>query len=342
MVRHAFVLAAVALSLLLAGCTQPPEPTPSPSGLPTVTPSPTVWPSILPPYPTPSPEPSPTPTASATPSPGSLASLRYAVLTGVGGDIQFCDRDYYPVGSSEREMQNAKTYVANPPDRVEFDRVLQHLAMSGTVVFSDEQSLVVYREYKRINAVIMTPQSYGYTFSFLVQYPNPSGPSPGRYGENLFLVKGTVTSSGLVTITSKEPGMLVCPICLAAGTMIDAPKGLVLVQDLRVGDSVFTQDEYGRKVVQPVLKTASVPAQAGQPIVHLVLQDGRDVWLSGGHPLADGRLVADLKAGDTVDGSNVALIESAGYEGAATYDLLPAGPTGAYWANRILMGSTLK
>jgi hypothetical protein len=27
---------------------------------------------------------------------------------------------------------------------------------------------------------------------------------------------------------------------------------------------------------------------------------------------------------------------------AMTFDLLPAGPTGTYWANEILVGSTLK
>ncbi len=274
--------------------------------------------------------------------PGTLASVRYAVLAAVGGDIQYCDPDYYPVGSPEREQRNAESYVSNPPDRQEFEVILQHLGMSGTVVFSTEQKLTVYREYKRINAVSMQPQTGGYAFHFMVQYPDSSGPSPGPYGENTFVVKGTVTPDGTVIVTSQEPGMLMCPICLAAGTWIDTPHGSVLVEDLRVGDSVFTQDSYGQKVAAPIIRVASRPTQPGQPIVHLVLEDGRNAWLSEGHPLADGRLVRSLAVGNDVDGSRVARIETGRYDGTATYDVLPAGSTGTYWANGVLLGSTLK
>jgi hypothetical protein len=58
-------------------------------------------------------------------------------------------------------------------------------------------------------------------------------------------------------------------------------------------------------------------------------------------PLADGRLVGHLRAGDEVDGSSVVSAELVAYSGGATFDLLPAGKTGAYWANGVLIASTL-
>src|SRR6266851_3459609 len=56
--------------------------------------------------------------------------------------------------------------------------------------------------------------------------------------------------------------------------------------------------------------------------------------------------VTDLTPGmlvwtDALDGSTVTLWELVPYAGARTYDLLPAGPTGTYWANGILLSSTL-
>jgi hypothetical protein len=45
--------------------------------------------------------------------------------------------------------------------------------------------------------------------------------------------------------------------------------------------------------------------------------------------------------GDTLDGALVIVVEQVIYEGGATYDLLPGGPTGLYWANGILLKSTL-
>jgi hypothetical protein len=37
----------------------------------------------------------------------------------------------------------------------------------------------------------------------------------------------------------------------------------------------------------------------------------------------------------------VVFLEDVPYEGSATYDLLPSGDTGLYWADGILLGSTL-
>jgi len=48
-----------------------------------------------------------------------------------------------------------------------------------------------------------------------------------------------------------------------------------------------------------------------------------------------------LAVGDELDRSRITLWELVPYSGSRTYDLLPAGPTGMYWANGILLASTL-
>jgi hypothetical protein len=51
--------------------------------------------------------------------------------------------------------------------------------------------------------------------------------------------------------------------------------------------------------------------------------------------------VGDLEPGDPLDGARILSLEYVPYEQTATYDLLPAGDTGLYWAGDILLGSTL-
>jgi hypothetical protein len=95
-------------------------------------------------------------------------------------------------------------------------------------------------------------------------------------------------------------------------------------------------------VAMPVLKVGSTPVPPGHLMVHLRLADGRELWASPGHRLADGRQLGAIAAGDVVDGSRATLWELVTYSGDRTYDLLPAGPTGTYWADGILLASTLR
>lgn len=62
---------------------------------------------------------------------------------------------------------------------------------------------------------------------------------------------------------------------------------------------------------------------------------------SPGHPLVDGRILADLMPGDRYDGAVVMSTTLAPYAG-ASWDLLPSGPTGAYFANGVLLASSLR
>ena len=133
-----------------------------------------------------------------------------------------------------------------------------------------------------------------------------------------------------------------CPICLAKDTLIDTPSGKVAVQNLQKGDAVWTVNSEGERVAGVVLEAAKTSVPATHQMVHVVLQDGRELFVSPGHPTADGRTVGELTVGDVLDGHKVTNVTLILYGEDYTYDMLPSGPTGFYWANGILLGSTLR
>lgn len=133
-----------------------------------------------------------------------------------------------------------------------------------------------------------------------------------------------------------------CPICLSGDTTIDTPQGPVNVKDLTVGMTVWTVNQHGERVRAPVARVGMTRVPLTHVMVHLILDDGRQLYASPGHPTTDGRMLGQLKAGDILDGSHVIGTQLVPYNQPYTYDLLPTGDTGFYWANGILVASTLK
>lgn len=146
--------------------------------------------------------------------------------------------------------------------------------------------------------------------------------------------------SGLPAYGCYPPG---CPypICLSAEAMIDTPDGAINVQLLKIGMLVWTQNVQGQKIAVPVLQTARTPVPATHQMIKLILSDGRQLEVSAPHPLSNGQAVSSLKVGDWYDATRVTSVMLVPYHESATYDLLPAGATGRYWANGILLNSTL-
>jgi hypothetical protein len=130
-------------------------------------------------------------------------------------------------------------------------------------------------------------------------------------------------------------------LCLPAGTLIDTPRGPRAVEQLRIGDAVWSADSAGARFLATIRKISRVQTEPGHVFVHTGLADGREVWASPGHLTADGRTFAQLKPGGFLDGALVTLVEIEPSSQSATYDLLPSGDTGFYWANGVLIGSTL-
>lgn len=143
------------------------------------------------------------------------------------------------------------------------------------------------------------------------------------------------------TFSKKTDTSRPCPICLAEGTLIDTLLGNSAVQDLKIGDMVWTKDLVGNRIALPILAVVKTPVPTTHEVVHVKLADGRELFVSPGHPVGDGRFMGDLVQSDTLDGSVIVKIETVAYAKKYTYDILPAGETGLYFANGILIGSTL-
>ena len=281
----------------------------------------------LPPFPTPEP-----PTAIPTLPSASLSpvELKYRLL-GQFPNFFFCDPDYYPIARADEGQLALQRFPEVQADRDAFQAILAHLGLPGATSFTDAQKLQIYQEYKRLNALYFQIAGDKYQFQFMT----------ANQGEQGLQIRGTIDGAGYITVQQKTPGFATCPICLAVHTQIDTPKGAVFVEDIKPGDLVWTLTASGDRVIVPVVQVSRMPVSAGHRLLHVVLADGRQLWASPGHPTADGRVLADLRPSDVLDGSAVVRVEAFSYEGGATYDILPAGATGAYWADGILMGSTL-
>lgn len=280
--------------------------------------------------------PSSSPSASPVPvgNPLTVSQLKFKVIDAVGTPA-YCDPDQYPVARPESEQAIAiSKYPQIKADTELYAAIIAHENLPAGDL-TDAQKLTVYRAYKILNALPLAAAGGDYTFGYRVQ----KGTSSGSYE----MATGKVASDGTVTIASEtQTGPPMCPICLAAGTLIATPQGLLVVTALKPGMLVWTQSPDGRRVAAPIVEVGSMAVPTGHMMVHVRLADGRELWASPGHRTGDGRALGTLVAGDALDGSTVVVWELVPYGGERTYDLLPAGPTGTYWADGILLSSTLR
>ena len=264
------------------------------------------------------------------PSALSPTELKYRLLDEFP-DFFYCDPDYYPVARADEDEVARERFPELQANPEEFQAILGNNGLSDQSTFTDEQKLLIYREHKKLAAIQFELSGDVYQFQLRTADANQQG----------FFITGTIDGQGRIDVHESTPGFVDCPICLAAGTRIDTPHGPVAIDDLRVGDVVWTLNRAGERVPAPVLKVARAVVPAGHRMVHLILEDGRDVSVSPGHPTADGRRAGDLETGDPLDGARVVFLEDVPYEGSANSDLLPSGDTGLYWADGIMLGSTL-
>jgi hypothetical protein len=130
-----------------------------------------------------------------------------------------------------------------------------------------------------------------------------------------------------------------CPACASPDTPIATPTGERAIAELRVGDLVYSVENQSIAVV-PIARIGRTAVEHHQ-VVGLTLRDGRRLEISAGHPTADGRTFADLRAGGELDGHAIESLSLVPYAHPFTYDILPASETGTYFAADALIGSTL-
>lgn len=276
-------------------------------------------------------------TSSLTPAPTQAApapaptlpltntALRYRLIERFG-DVAFCDPDLYPVAHGDEQERALAWFAQAAPGSEEIRVIVERQGLGQVGTLTSEQQLIVYREHKRLAAIRLEACDIGFAFQFAT-------------GD--MMITGQVDAQGNIQVVSEKRYKLNCPICLAFGTRIDTPSGPKPVQELEAGMVVWSIDAAGRRVEAAILSTARTPVGAGHLLAHVRLDDGRELWASPGHPTADGRRLGELRPGDILDGGRVVMAATVPYGHDATYDLLPASATGAYWANGVLLGSTL-
>lgn len=104
---------------------------------------------------------------------------------------------------------------------------------------------------------------------------------------------------------------------------------------------IWTMNKAGQRISGTVIETSRTLVPPSHQMVRLVVDDGRELLASPGHPTIDERTVGDLVTNDLYDGAHVVTATRVLYGKGSTYDILPSGETGFYWANGILLESTL-
>jgi Hint domain len=281
----------------------------------------------------------PSPTATGSAQALTAPALKLRVLAAVGGRIDWCDPDMYPVARGT-ELHNARAHIDQiQQDASTYAAILAFEHIPPSQPLTDDELVRVYEDYKLVaheDPIPLEAATGGYRFTVVVLNAG-SG-----YDDQ---VQGTVSPEGHVAIDQVVHGggdhnfRPNCPICLARGVLIATPDGPVAVQDVRVGMAVWTVDRAGRRVPAVVVRTRRLAADG--EVLRVTLADGRTVVVSPRHPTAGGRPIGDLLPGDPLSGSTVESITPIAYRG-FTYDLLPSGPTGTYFADGVLLGSTLR
>jgi hypothetical protein len=275
-----------------------------------------------------------------SPTPLNKVALQYRLLDfltdGRGmAAVDWCDYEYNPTslgeGMDERGRLRIAEFARDNPAGLEL--IQKTVGLPGDpAALNATDTVAVYDEIRSIETM------------YLYDYADE------RYHYKAFIknaqdrtirVEGTISDYGAIDIARQYPGTPICYACLAMGTRIDTPGGPVAVQDLRVGDVIWTRRRDGTRVAAPLLRVSRTAVPAGHLVVKVGLDDGRSVTASLRHPTSDGRTFADLAAGDSLDGGVISHRDLLPYSADYTYDLLPAGATGWYWADGVLIGSTL-
>lgn len=259
----------------------------------------------------------------------SPSELKYILINNFE-QIFYVDPDIYPIAREGQEEKNAlEQFPTIMTNTEEFSAILQHLDLPNKADYTNEEKLSIYREHKKLALAVKLIVS-GDTNNFILRVGEGEGER----------IEGTITNSGKIKIRKKESSFNTYPICLAKGTLIDTPDEPISIDQLHRGMSVWTLDGTGDRSSAIVIETNRTSVPASFQMTRIRLSDGRTVTASPRHPTAEGRILGDYHVDDTLNGALIVAVEHVSYNG-YTYDILPSGTTGLYWANGILLQSTL-
>ena len=253
--------------------------------------------------------------------------LKYRLIDTIGQPL-FCGPPVVRMPSDDEASQEVAALRSQ--DATSFDAIVHHEKLDAAHLTADDDRRIV-QQVQVLQALPLQADGQVFRFDYIAGRPSPEH------------VVGTIDDHGVISLESHDPtqfpGRGGCPICLAATTRIGTPDGPILVSDLRAGMLVWTVDA-GKRVAAPIAIVRYTPAPFGHRVIRVVLADGRAVVASPGHPTGDGRRVGELNPGDLLDGSRIVAMDVLPYAG-DTWDLLPLSSSGTYWADGVLLGSTL-
>jgi len=253
--------------------------------------------------------------------------LKYRLIDTIGSPL-FCGPPVVRIPSDAEASQEAATLRSQ--DAASFDAIVHHEKLDAAHLTADDDRRIV-QQVQVLQALPLGADGPRFRFDYIAGRPSPEH------------IVGTIDAHGTISLESHDPtqfpGRGGCPICLTATVRIATPDGAIPVSDLRAGMLVWTVDA-GKRVAAAIAFVRPTPAPFGHRVVRIVLADGRAVVASPGHATADGRRIGALNPGDLLDGSRVVTIDVLPYSG-DTWDLLPRSSTGTYWADGVLLGSTL-
>jgi hypothetical protein len=278
---------------------------------------------------------SPTGPATTAPStievPAGVWQLRFRLLDHYP-TFAYCDPDLYPVARADQQGAADSWWANVDHGSPEIAAILAHHGYHEPL--TSDQRLIAYRDHKMLAVISMTAVDNGYQYELSIS--TTSGAQPDQN------VTGVIAVDGSIQETGRQARVGGCPICLEAGTRIATPQGDVRVALLQPGDDVWTADAAGRRIPAVIERVVSRPTPGPHLMLQLVLSDGRELVASGAHPAVTGTYLRELQPGQPYDGATVVEATWVTSTAPATFDILPSGPTGTYWANDILIGSTLK
>ena len=253
--------------------------------------------------------------------------LKYRLIDTIGSPL-FCGPPVVRIPSDAEASQEVAALRSQ--DAASFDAIVHHEKLKAAHLTADDERRIV-QQVQVLQAVPLRADGQLFRFDYIAGRPSPEH------------VVGTIDAHSTISLESHDPtqfpGRGGCPICLAATARIATPDGAIPVSDLRAGMLVWTVDA-GKRVAAPIAIVRHTPAPFGHRVIRVVLADGRAVVASPGHPTGDGRRMGELNPGDLLDGSRVVTMDFLPYTG-DTWDLLPRSTTGTYWADGVLLGSTL-